>query len=94
MEMHRPYCRICCVCFWFVFAFGADQPILTDSVFCRQTARWVALLYLVLRLLDTIKDDMTIPDEVKQPILRIHITVTPGWTFNRSDRTKKTDNSL
>jgi farnesyl-diphosphate farnesyltransferase len=47
-------------------------------------ARTVALFYLVLRGLDTIEDDMTIPDEVKQPILRsFHIhTVTPGWTYN------------
>lgn len=42
------------------------------------------MFYLVLRGLDTIEDDMTIPDEVKQPILRaFHIhTVTPGWTFD------------
>jgi farnesyl-diphosphate farnesyltransferase len=34
--------------------------------------------------LDTVEDDMTIPDEIKQPILRsFHIhTVTPGWTFD------------
>jgi farnesyl-diphosphate farnesyltransferase len=33
---------------------------------------------------DTIEDDMTIPDEVKQPILRsFHKhAVTPGWTFD------------
>jgi farnesyl-diphosphate farnesyltransferase len=38
----------------------------------------------VLRGLDTVEDDMTIPDQIKQPILRsFHIhTVTPGWTFN------------
>ena len=43
----------------------------------------IALSYLVLRGLDTIEDDMTIPDHVKQPILRaFHIhTVTPGWTY-------------
>ncbi|KAF8812802.1 farnesyl-diphosphate farnesyltransferase [Phlegmacium glaucopus] len=47
-------------------------------------ARTVALFYLVLRGLDTIEDDMTIPDAVKQPILRsFHIhTVTPGWTYD------------
>ena len=34
---------------------------------------------------------MTIPDEVKQPILRsFHIhTVTPGWTFNGSGPDEK-----
>jgi farnesyl-diphosphate farnesyltransferase len=44
----------------------------------------VALFYLVLRGLDTIEDDMTIPDAVKQPILRsFHIhTVTPGWNYD------------
>jgi farnesyl-diphosphate farnesyltransferase len=47
----------------------------------------------VLRGLDTIEDDMTIPDEKKQPLLRnFHkFTLTPGWTFtesgpNESDR--------
>ncbi|KAF8159225.1 squalene synthase [Crassisporium funariophilum] len=47
-------------------------------------ARTIALFYLVLRGLDTIEDDMTIPDAVKQPILRsFHIhTVTPGWKFD------------
>ena len=38
----------------------------------------------MLRGLDTIEDDMTIPDEIKQPVLRsFHKhTVTPGWTFD------------
>ena len=51
----------------------------------------MALFYLVLRGLDTIEDDMTIPDEVKQPILRsFHIhTVTPGWTFTDSGPNEK-----
>ena len=41
------------------------------------------MFYLVLRGLDTIEDDMTIPDDVKQPILRSfhNHTVTPGWNF-------------
>lgn len=53
----------------------------------------ICIFYLVLRGLDTIEDDMTIPDEVKQPILRsFHKhTVTPGWRFtgcgpNEKDR--------
>ncbi|EIN12766.1 farnesyl-diphosphate farnesyltransferase [Punctularia strigosozonata HHB-11173 SS5] len=47
-------------------------------------ARTIALFYLVLRGLDTIEDDMTIPDEKKQPLLRTfhEKTVTPGWTFD------------
>ena len=47
-------------------------------------ARTIALFYLVLRGLDTIEDDMTIPGDVKQPILRkFHeLTVTPGWKYD------------
>ncbi|RDB27766.1 Squalene synthase [Hypsizygus marmoreus] len=47
-------------------------------------ARTICMFYLVLRGLDTIEDDMTIPDEIKQPILRsFHKhTVTPGWKFD------------
>ncbi|KDR81029.1 hypothetical protein GALMADRAFT_241652 [Galerina marginata CBS 339.88] len=54
-------------------------------------ARTIALFYLVLRGLDTIEDDMTIPDAVKQPILRsFHIhTVTPGWKFEDSGPNEK-----
>ena len=51
------------------------------------------MYYLVLRGLDTIEDDMTLPDEKKQPLLRnFHKhTLTPGWTFtehgpNEADR--------
>lgn len=42
------------------------------------------MFYLVLRGLDTIEDDMTIPDDVKQPILRSfhELTTTPGWKFD------------
>ena len=44
------------------------------------------MYYLVLRGLDTIEDDMTLPDEKKQPLLRrFHdLTLTPGWTFDES----------
>ena len=46
----------------------------------------MCLYYLVLRGLDTIEDDMTLPDEVKQPLLRkFHEhTLTEGWTFDGS----------
>nr|AFR13032.1 squalene synthase [Wolfiporia cocos]AFR13033.1 squalene synthase [Wolfiporia cocos] len=46
-------------------------------------ARVICLFYLVLRALDTIEDDMTLPDEKKQPLLRAfhEHAVTPGWTF-------------
>ncbi|KIL62101.1 hypothetical protein M378DRAFT_193293 [Amanita muscaria Koide BX008] len=47
-------------------------------------ARTICLFYLVLRGLDTIEDDMSISDQVKQPILRSfhQHTVTPGWKFD------------
>lgn len=54
-------------------------------------ARVICLFYLVLRGLDTIEDDMTLPDEVKQPLLRdfVNKCVTPGWTFNDSGPDEK-----
>ncbi|KAJ7464363.1 farnesyl-diphosphate farnesyltransferase [Mycena latifolia] len=49
-------------------------------------ARVICLFYLVLRGLDTIEDDMTLPSSVKQPLLRnFHVhTLTPGWAFTGS----------
>lgn len=46
----------------------------------------MCLYYLVLRGLDTIEDDMTLPDEKKQKLLRhFHeLTLQKGWTFNES----------
>ncbi|CAL1714550.1 unnamed protein product [Somion occarium] len=43
----------------------------------------VCLYYLVLRGLDTIEDDMTLPDERKQKVLRSfhELTLTRGWSF-------------
>ncbi|EJD51316.1 squalene synthase [Auricularia subglabra TFB-10046 SS5] len=54
-------------------------------------ARVICLFYLVLRGLDTIEDDMTLPDEVKQPLLRdfVNKCVTPGWTFHDSGPDEK-----
>ncbi|KAJ7597732.1 squalene synthase [Mycena floridula] len=54
-------------------------------------ARTICLFYLVLRALDTIEDDMTLPDTLKQPLLReFHKnSVTPGWTFNGSGPNEK-----
>lgn len=45
----------------------------------------------MLRGLDTIEDDMTIPDEIKQPILRSfhEKTVTPGWNYGGSGPDEK-----
>jgi len=44
----------------------------------------VALFYLILRGLDTIEDDMTIPLEKKEPLLRDfqNILEQDGWTFD------------
>ena len=49
------------------------------------------MLYLVLRGLDTIEDDMSIPDAVKQPLLRSfhEKIVTPGWNFKENGPNEK-----
>ncbi|KAJ7289294.1 squalene synthase [Mycena rebaudengoi] len=54
-------------------------------------ARTICLFYLVLRALDTIEDDMTLPAAVKQPLLRnFHVhSATPGWTFAGSGEGEK-----
>jgi farnesyl-diphosphate farnesyltransferase len=46
----------------------------------------VVLYYLVLRGLDTIEDDMTIPLEEKEPLLRTFDTILEkdGWTYDRN----------
>lgn len=51
----------------------------------------VALFYLVLRGLDTVEDDMTIPLEKKEPILRnFHaIMEQDGWNFNENGPNEK-----
>jgi farnesyl-diphosphate farnesyltransferase len=51
----------------------------------------VALFYLVLRGLDTIEDDMTIPLEKKEPILRNFdkIMEQDGWTFTENGPNEK-----
>merc|ERR1711939_766544 len=51
----------------------------------------VALFYLILRGLDTIEDDMTIPLETKEPKLRNFqdILEEDGWTFNENGPNEK-----
>ncbi|KAF2022241.1 farnesyl-diphosphate farnesyltransferase [Aaosphaeria arxii CBS 175.79] len=51
----------------------------------------VALFYLVLRGLDTIEDDMTIPLEKKEPILRNFqdLLEKDGWTFTENGPNEK-----
>ncbi|CZT44658.1 probable squalene synthetase [Rhynchosporium secalis] len=51
----------------------------------------VALFYLILRGLDTIEDDMTIPLETKEPTLRNfqHILEEEGWTFTENGPDEK-----
>ena len=51
----------------------------------------VCIFYLVLRGLDTIEDDMTLPDEKKQPLLRqFHkLAVKPDWTFDECGPNEK-----
>ncbi|KZT36866.1 squalene synthase, partial [Sistotremastrum suecicum HHB10207 ss-3] len=54
-------------------------------------ARTICMFYLALRGLDTIEDDMTLSDEVKQPLLRTFYQklVEPGWTFDGSGPNEK-----
>ncbi|KAF8321083.1 squalene synthase [Cantharellus anzutake] len=54
-------------------------------------ARATALFYLALRGLDTVEDDMTISDEIKQPLLRsFHEKLqTPDWCFGGSGPNEK-----
>ena len=51
----------------------------------------VALFYLILRGLDTIEDDMSIPLEMKDPLLRdFHMTIEKkGWDFDGSGPAEK-----
>lgn len=51
----------------------------------------VALFYLILRGLDTIEDDMTIPLETKEPLLRNFkdILEKDGWTFDGNGPNEK-----
>ena len=57
-----------------------------DILYTYKVPTQLCIFYLVLRGLDTIEDDMTLPTEIKQSILRsfhIHAT-TPGWHFTGS----------
>lgn len=51
----------------------------------------VCIFYLILRALDTIEDDMTIPNSTKLPLLRsMHLKLhEPGWTFRDSKEKDK-----
>ncbi|KAF2654324.1 farnesyl-diphosphate farnesyltransferase [Lophiostoma macrostomum CBS 122681] len=51
----------------------------------------VTVFYLVLRALDTIEDDMTIPLEKKEPILRNFDSICEedGWTFTENGPNEK-----
>ena len=51
----------------------------------------IALFYLILRGLDTIEDDMTIPLESKEPLLRNfhNIVEKEGWTFTDNGPNEK-----
>ncbi|CCM03431.1 uncharacterized protein FIBRA_05564 [Fibroporia radiculosa] len=55
------------------------------------TARIVCIFYIILRALDTIEDDMTIPEEQKQTLLRSfdEFAMLPGWTFTESSPKEK-----
>ncbi|TIB38121.1 hypothetical protein E3P86_01818 [Wallemia ichthyophaga] len=59
-------------------------------------ARVICIFYLVLRALDTIEDDMTIPLSIKEPLLRsFHQKIRePGWNFAGSGPEEKDRNLL
>lgn len=56
-----------------------------------ELARVICIYYLVLRGLDTIEDDMTLPRDVKVPLLTtFHQKLyQPGWTFDQSGPDEK-----
>ncbi|KAI5782745.1 isoprenoid synthase domain-containing protein [Geopyxis carbonaria] len=58
---------------------------------CPELCISVSLFYLILRGLDTIEDDMTIPPEKKEPLLRSFETILDktGWTFNENGPNEK-----
>ena len=58
---------------------------------CPELCVSVSLFYLVLRGLDTIEDDMTIPFVTKEPLLRDFDKVLDieGWTFNGNGPNEK-----
>lgn len=58
---------------------------------CPELCVSVSLFYLVLRGLDTIEDDMTIPLATKEPLLRGFDSIldTDGWTFDGSGPNEK-----
>lgn len=58
---------------------------------CPELCVSVSLFYLVLRGLDTIEDDMTIPFATKEPLLRDFdkILDKQGWTFNGNGPNEK-----
>ena len=51
----------------------------------------MCVFYLVLRALDTVEDDMSIPSEVKIPMLRgFHKNLrNPDWRFTESQEKDK-----
>jgi farnesyl-diphosphate farnesyltransferase len=51
----------------------------------------VVVFYLILRGLDTVEDDMTIPLETKEPLLRTFHTIIDkeGWNFNGNGPNEK-----
>jgi len=57
-------------------------------VFCRHA---VCVFYLVLRALDTVEDDMTIPNEKKIPMLKefYKYLYDPDWKFLNSKEKDK-----
>lgn len=64
------------------------RPPLSAVMLCSEMRAddQVCLFYLILRALDTIEDDMTLPNSTKLPMLRsMHLKLyEPGWNFDGS----------
>jgi len=77
-------------CFEFLDATSRSFSAVIQEL-CPELCVSVSLFYLVLRGLDTIEDDMTIPATTKEPLLRDFDKVfdKEGWTFNGNGPAEK-----
>jgi farnesyl-diphosphate farnesyltransferase len=73
-----------------VIDFG-DASLVTNTPETPLTPLQICIFYVVLRALDTIEDDMTLPNSVKLPLLRsLHLKLhEPGWNFDGSGPNEK-----
>ncbi|KAL5018914.1 hypothetical protein ScPMuIL_004636 [Solemya velum] len=72
-------------CYWYLEKRSKNFAAAIGSL-GGEVGNAICILYLVLRALDTIEDDMTIPKDVKLPVLRNMYTYLqdPKWKFTES----------